>query len=82
MGKPTVATQTHTMNDIFREYTFLPHNETEYLKALDSAVSEIKDEQKKEARIAFAHTHSWENSVKKYINTLINSCKMNLLILK
>ncbi|WP_289005654.1 glycosyltransferase [uncultured Parabacteroides sp.] len=71
MGKPTVATQTHTMNDIFREYTFLPHNETEYLKALDSAVSEIKDEQKKEARIAFAHTHSWENSVKK-IYQLIN----------
>lgn len=65
MGKPTVATHTHTMNDIFREYTFLPHNETEYLEALDAAVSEIKDQQKKEERIAFAHTHSWENSVKK-----------------
>ena len=32
---------------------------------------QIKDEQKKEARIAFAHTHSWENSVKK-IYQLIN----------
>lgn len=74
MGKPTVATYTHTMNDIFREYTFLPHNETEYLEALDTAVSEIEDQQKKEARITFARTHSWENSVKKiyqYINKVI-----------
>lgn len=71
MGKPTVATQTHTMNDIFSGYTFLPHNETEYLEALDAAVSEIENQQKKEARIAFAHTHSWENSVKK-IYQLIN----------
>lgn len=75
MGKPTVATYTHTMNDIFREYTYLPHNEVEYLEALDKAVSEKECIQKKETRIAFAHTHSWENSVNKiyqYINTVIS----------
>lgn len=74
MGKPTVATHTHTMNDIFKEYTYLPHNETEYLQALDAAVSEKEDRQKKEARIVFAHTHSWENSVKKiygFINKFV-----------
>lgn len=65
MGKPTVATHTHTMNDIFRDYTYLPHNEAEYLQALDAAVSEEEVKQRTEARIAFAHTHSWENSVKK-----------------
>lgn len=71
MGKPIVATHTHTMNDIFREYTFLPHNETEYLEALDSAISEIGDQQKKKERIAFAYTHSWENSIRK-IYQIIN----------
>lgn len=65
MGKPVVATHTHTMNDIFKDYTYLPHNESEYLEALDSAILEIGDQQKMKERIAFAYTHSWENSIKK-----------------
>lgn len=65
MGKPTVATHTHTMHDIFKDYTYLPHNEEEYLQALDAALTEINDLEKQKARIAFAHTHSWENSVQK-----------------
>lgn len=76
MGKPTIATSTHTMRDIFNEYTYLPKNEKEYLQALDNAVSETNSQQKTKARIAFAHTHSWENSVKKiyqFINTVSNN---------
>lgn len=65
MGKPTVATSTHTMRDIFSEYTFLPTGETEYLHALDAALSETGDKDKREARIRFAHTHSWGHSVQK-----------------
>lgn len=65
MGKPTVATSTHTMRDIFSEYTFLPSNEEEYLHAIKNAVDEINDTEKKEARIRFAQTHSWGHSVQK-----------------
>lgn len=65
MGKPTVATSTHTMRDIFSDYTFLPQNEAEYLEALDAAIRESDDTEKKEARIRFAHTHSWGHSVQK-----------------
>lgn len=76
MGKPAVATSTHTMRDIFKDYTYLPSSGEEYLQALDKAVSETDNLQKAKARIAFAHTHSWENSVKKiyqYINTVLNN---------
>lgn len=65
MGKPTVATSTHTMQDIFKDYVYLPTNESEYLEALDKAIQDINNEKKKELRISFAHSHSWENSVKK-----------------
>lgn len=65
MGKPTVATSTHTMRDIFSEYTFLPSNEEEYLHTIKNAVDEINDTEKKEARIRFAQTHSWGHSVQK-----------------
>lgn len=65
MGKPTVATSTHTMRDIFRDYVFLATGEAEYLDAIDRALAETGDEAQKEARIRFAHTHSWEKSVSK-----------------
>lgn len=65
MGKPTVATTTHTMQDIFSEYVFLASNLDEYLRAIDQAIMEVDDPSKREARIRFAHTHSWANSVKK-----------------
>lgn len=65
MGKPTVATKTHTMNDIFRDWVYLASNRSEYLFAIDTAMKDIDNFNKKEERIQFAHTHSWENSVEK-----------------
>lgn len=65
LGKPTVATKTHTMEHIFKDYVFLPSNKEEYLSMIDLALTEVGDEKKKEERIKFAHTHSWENSVNK-----------------
>lgn len=65
MGKPTVATSTHTMRDIFRDYVFLATGEAEYLDAFDRALATAADPALKEARIRFAHTHSWEKSVGK-----------------
>lgn len=65
MGKPTVATSTHTMQDIFSKHVFLPTNLNEYIESIHNAISEINDKTKQEARISFAHTHSWSNSVNK-----------------
>lgn len=70
MGKPVVATDTHTMRDIFDKYTFLASNANGYSIEIDKAISEIGDAQKRKERIAFAHTHSWENSVNKIYNSI------------
>lgn len=65
MGKPTVATSTHTMRDIFADYTHLATNLEEWLSAIDQAVSESDNEELAQKRVAFAETHSWGHSVKK-----------------
>lgn len=65
MGKPTVATSTHTMRSIFIDHTYLAINQEEWLSAIDSAVAETSDKELAKQRIAFAETHSWGHSVKK-----------------
>ena len=59
MGKPTVATSTHTMRNIFAAHTHLATNPEEWLSAIDRAVAEADDEELAKQRIAFAETHSW-----------------------
>lgn len=65
MGKPTVATNTHTMRNIFIDHTHLATNPEEWLSAIDSAVAETADKELAKQRIAFAETHSWGHSVNK-----------------
>ena len=65
MGKPTVATSTHTMRNIFAGHTHLAINPEEWLAAIDRAVTEADDKELAKQRIAFAETHSWGHSVKK-----------------
>ncbi|MCC8171253.1 MAG: glycosyltransferase [Parabacteroides sp.] len=65
MGKPVVATSTHTMRDIFSEQVHLASGKAEYVPAIDRALTETDDAEKKEQRIRFAHSHSWTNSVNK-----------------
>ena len=59
MGKPTVATSTHTMRHIFANHTHLATTPEEWLSAIDRAVTEADDEELAKQRIAFAETHSW-----------------------
>ncbi len=63
MGKPVVATSTHTMRDVFTGYTHLATRRSEWVSALYESLKEIDDKELKEKRIAFAHTHSWGHSV-------------------
>jgi len=61
MGKPVVATRTGAMK-LFGDYTYLAGNPEEYPALLQRALAEDTPENQRE-RIAFARTHTWENSV-------------------
>jgi glycosyltransferase involved in cell wall biosynthesis len=62
MGKPTVATSTKAM-EIFEEHCYLAKTPDEYSILIKKALAE-NNIQKIEKRMAFAATHTWENSVK------------------
>lgn len=75
MGKPTVATSTHTMRHIFANHTHLATTPEEWLSAIDRAVTEADDEELAKQRIAFAETRSWGHSVKKIYDIIDNFLK-------
>lgn len=75
MGKPTVATSTHTMRHIFANHTHLATTPEEWLSAIDRAVTEADDEELAKQRIAFAETHSWGHRVKKIYDIIDNFLK-------
>ena len=60
MGKPVVATRTKTM-EMFEDYTFLAETPDEYTSLIKKAL-ESDNSTLKQARIAFANIHSWENT--------------------
>ncbi|MEG1579842.1 MAG: glycosyltransferase [Bacteroidaceae bacterium] len=70
MGKPIVGTSTRTMQHIFSEYVHLAQNVTEFSEKLQVALAECNNVPLKEQRIAFAHTHSWTNSVQKIYHAI------------
>lgn len=61
MGKPVVATRTKTMS-LFEEHIYLAEEPDSYPALIKRALDE-NSAAKTEARINFAHTHTWENSV-------------------
>lgn len=61
MGKPTLATPTRAM-EVFKDYVYLAEGVLGYEKAIELALQE-DDEAKQNARMQFAQSHSWENSV-------------------
>jgi len=61
MGKAIVATRTKAM-EIFENYTYLADKASEYPDLVRKALAE-NSEAKSRERIAYAHTHTWENSV-------------------
>lgn len=70
MGKPIIATSTHTMRDVFAAYTHLAESTEEWITAIDTALSETGNQTLSQKRIAFAHTHSWGHSVSKIYNAI------------
>ncbi len=62
MGKPVVATQTKAM-EMFKQYTYLGSNPSEYVDHIQSALEE--NGQLEEKRITFARSHTWEQCIHK-----------------
>ena len=61
MGKPTVATATETMQ-LFREYVYMGKTTDEYVELIEKALQD-KDPLRRQQRMSFARSHTWENSV-------------------
>ncbi|MEX8546006.1 MAG: glycosyltransferase [Mucilaginibacter sp.] len=63
LGKPVVAIETEGML-MFKDYTYLAETKEQFVKLVELALAEDSVE-KQQARIEFAFSHSWENSVEK-----------------
>ncbi len=61
MGKPTIATATKAM-EMFAEHVYLGSTKEEYVTLIRKALTENSNQRKQE-RIAFAKSHTWENNV-------------------
>ena len=61
MGKPTVTTSTRAM-EIFKDHVYLATDLDSYEKKIERALREHTPQLERK-RIAFAQSHSWENSV-------------------
>ncbi len=61
MGKPTVATQTPTMQ-IFKDFVYLATSTSDYINCIELALTE-NNEYLIESRKKFAENHTWENNI-------------------
>ena len=71
MGKPTLATKTKAM-EMFKEHVYLGSTKEEYIQLAEKALAENNSELIKE-RIAFAKSHTWENSVQAFYDAIKKS---------
>lgn len=70
MGKPVIATRTHTMQDVFAGYTHLASSIDEYQQCLTTALSECGDQTLMKQRIELGESHSWKASVAKIVDAV------------
>jgi glycosyltransferase involved in cell wall biosynthesis len=71
MGKPTVATDTKTMQ-LFRDHVYLAATATDYVPLIEKAMQE-NSPALAAARTAFARSHTWENSVAAIYQAILGS---------
>ena len=76
LGKPTVATRTESM-EVFKEHVSLARNETEFMNCIQALLN-ITNDHLKQARIEFASSHTWENSVKLIYENIQQCLDINL----
>ncbi len=74
LGKPTLATKTEAMQ-VFANHVYLAETADDYIQMIERGLTE-NSKKKIEGRKKFAHSHTWENSVKeiyKVMNDVIQS---------
>ncbi|MCH5720427.1 glycosyltransferase [Niabella hibiscisoli] len=76
MGKPVLATRTQTM-ELFSEFVFLADSLADYQSLLQKALVP-QTEASISAKIEFAHSHSWENSVNSIYTAIENTQKRSV----
>lgn len=70
LGKPVVATSTHTMKHIFASTCYLASSQEAFASQIDRAIEEMSDNAKREARLALARSHSWDNIAGKILKIM------------
>lgn len=70
MGKPVVATATQLMNEVFADHTYLGITKNDYVTLVEKALQE-DNQQLREARKAYAQTHSWEAHVNQIYQAIL-----------
>ena len=73
MGKAVVATRTAAMK-IFEPYTFLADKPDEYPALIQNALNS-NDSSTRSKRIAFAKSHTWQNSINELYNAILQVAK-------
>jgi len=68
-GKPTVATKTEGMS-IFSDHVYLASSKEDYIDMISKSLEE-NDGYLQQARIDFAMSHTWENSVKEIYKSIL-----------
>lgn len=63
MGKPIVATKTKAM-ELFKDYVSLADLPEDYPKLIEHLLANSAGHDSVQARISFAQSHTWENSIK------------------
>lgn len=69
LGKPVVATATEAM-EMFSDYVYLANSKEKFITLIKRALAEHTDEAC-QARIRFALTHTWENSINRIKEAII-----------
>jgi teichuronic acid biosynthesis glycosyltransferase TuaH len=71
LGKPTIATSTRTMKEIFSEFTYLGFGSDEYIQLIELALKE-DSEILREKRRLFAREFGWDRIADNLLSTIKN----------
>lgn len=71
LGKPVVAVETNTMNELFKDVVYIAGNQEEFSALLAKAVSENTSE-KRQKRIAFTRQFDWQQVADNVLNVIEN----------
>ncbi|GGC30026.1 glycosyl transferase [Parapedobacter defluvii] len=70
MGRPTVATQTHVMKQVFSPVVKLASNQEDFLNEIEASLNE-NDSDRVQERVELARSHSWEKITENVLRVIL-----------